>query len=306
MIRFLLARLLWAAAAMVAASGLVFALVHLVPADPVAAYAGPQADAETRDRIRRELGLDDPLAEQYARYLGRLARGDWGRSFVTGEGVAEAIRVRLPATAAVGFGALVFGFLVGTGIGVVTARHRGTPIDRGVFLLATAAISIPVFCLARLLQYTLAYRADCFPVAGLAGWRHLLLPCLALGIPTAGYYARLVHASMIEVLSQDYIRAARAKGLPERVVLFKHALRNALLPVVTVLGMDVAGFLGGVVFIESTFALPGLGSLGLTAVLNLDVPMITGTVLFATLVVILTNLAVDLLYPVIDPRVRIR
>jgi peptide/nickel transport system permease protein len=305
-IRFLLGRFLWAVVSLLAASGIVFALVWLIPADPVAAYAGPQADKETRDRIRKELRLDDPVAEQYLRYLGRLVRGDVGRSHVTGEGVAEAIWVRLPATAAVGLGGLALGLAVGTVLGVVTARRRDTPLDRWVFLLATVAVSVPVFWLARLLQYHIAYRAGVLPVAGLTSWQHLILPCLALGIPAAGYYARLVHTNMVEVLSQDYIRAARARGLPERVVLFKHALRNAFLPVMTALGLDVAGFLGGVVFVESTFALPGLGSLGLTAVLNFDVPTITGTVLFATLIVILSNLAVDLLYPVLDPRVRLR
>jgi peptide/nickel transport system permease protein len=297
-------RLLWAAVTLLGTSLLVFGIAHAVPADPIAAYAGPHADKETRDRIRRELGLDDPLATQYGRFLWGAVRGDLGRSTVTQEPVAEAILARFPATLALSLGGLLIWLAVSIPLGVLTAKYRDRPIDRIVLVLGTVCISVPTFWLGRMLQFELAYRLGWFPVAGLFSWTSLILPSVTLGIVGAGYYARLVHSNMLEVLNQDYIRAARARGLSEPAVLFKHGLRNAFLPVLTVLGMDMAGLLGGVVFTESIFALPGLGALSLQAVLNLDVPMIMGTVLFAALLVVAANLIVDFVYRLVDPRIK--
>jgi peptide/nickel transport system permease protein len=223
---------------------------------------------------------------------------------VTREPVLGAILARFPATLALSLGGLLIYVVVSIPLGVLTAKYRDRPIDRVVLVLATVTVSVPTFWLGRLLQFELAYRAGWFPVAGLFSWRHLVLPSLTLGIVGAGYYARLVHSNMVEVLNQDYVRAARARGLSEPSVLFKHALRNAFLPVLTVLGLDVAGLLGGVVFTESVFALPGLGASSLQAVLNLDVPMIMGTVLFAALLVVAANLIVDVVYRLVDPRIK--
>jgi peptide/nickel transport system permease protein len=297
-------RLLQAALTLLGTSLLVFLIAHAVPGDVVAALAGPQADRETRERIRHELHLDEPLAKQYLRFVGRAVRGDLGRSNVTQEPVAEAIRVRFPATLALSLGGLAVWLLVSIPLGVLTAKYRDRSIDWVVLVAAMIGISVPTFWLGRMLQFELAYRRGWLPVAGLFSWRHLILPSLTLGVAGAGYYARLVHSSMIEVLGQDYIRAARARGLPEGTVLFKHALRNAFLPVLTVLGMDAATLLSGVVFTEAVFALPGLGALSLQAVLNLDVPMIMGTVLFAALLVVAVNLVVDAIYRLIDPRIQ--
>jgi peptide/nickel transport system permease protein len=299
-----LGRLLWAALTLLGTSLVVFLIAHAVPADPVSAFAGPHADKETRESIRHELGLDDPLTTQYLRFLGNAVRGDLGRSNVTREPVAEAILTRFPATLALSTGGLVIWLVISIPLGVLTAKYRDRPIDRAVLVLATVTVSVPTFWLGRMLQFELAYRLGWFPVAGLFSWASLILPSLTLGIVGAGYYARLVHSNMLEVLSQDYIRAARARGLSEPVVLFKHGLRNAFLPVLTVLGMDTAVLLGGVVFTESVFALPGLGALSLQAVLNKDVPMIMGTVLFAALLVVAANLAVDFVYRLIDPRIK--
>jgi peptide/nickel transport system permease protein len=305
MILRLLKRLAWAALTLLGTSLLVFGIAHAVPADPVAAYAGQHADKETRDRIREQLGLNDPLPTQYFRFLGNAVRGDLGRSSVTQEPVGEAILARFPTTLALSLGGLTVWLAVSIPLGVLTAKYRDRPIDRLVLLLATVTISVPTFWLGRMLQFELAYRRGWFPVAGFFSWTSLILPSLTLGIVGAGYYARLVHSNMLEVLSQDYIRAARARGLSEPVVLFKHGLRNAFLPVLTVLGMDTATLLGGVVFTESVFALPGLGALSLQAVLNLDVPMIMGTVLFAALVVVTANLVVDFVYRQVDPRIKV-
>jgi peptide/nickel transport system permease protein len=297
-------RLLWAALTLLGTSLVVFLIAHTVPADPVAAIVGPHADKETRDAIRREMHLDDPLAIQYVRYVGHALCGDLGRSNVTKEPVLDAIWTRFPATLALSLGGLFIWLVVSLPLGVLTARYRDKPLDRVVLVLATVTVSVPTFWLGRLLQFELAYRLGWFPVAGLFSWTSLILPSLTLGIVGVGYYARLVHSNMIEVLNQDYIRAARARGLSEAVVLFKHGLRNAFLPVLTVLGMDMAGLLGGVVFTESVFALPGLGALSLQAVLNKDVPMIMGTVLFSALLVVSANLIVDVVYRLIDPRIK--
>jgi len=297
-------RLLGALLTLLGASVIVFLMANTIPADPVGAYVGPKADEETRARVRAELGLDAPLWQQYLGYLGRLCRGDLGRSYITEEPVLEAIRIRFPATLALSLGGLAIWVLLGVPLGVLTARYRNTPFDRATLIVAMVTISVPTFWLARLLQFELAYRLGWFPVAGLVSWQCLVLPCLTLGIVGFGYYARLVHSNMVEVLNLDYIRAARARGLSEPVVLFKHALRNAFLPVLTVLGMDTAALLGGVVFTESIFALPGLGQLALQAVLNLDVPMIMGTVLFSAALVVGMNLLVDVVYRFVDPRIK--
>jgi len=300
----LLARLGWACVTLLGTSVVVFLIVHAIPADPAVAYAGPQADPETVERIRHELGLDAPLWQQYLRFLSQAARGDLGRSIVTHERVTDALLARFPVTLALSIGGLAVWVLVGVPVGVFTAKWRDRPIDRIALVLSMIGISLPTFWLGRLLQFQLAYRGGHLPVAGFYGWQHLVLPCVTLGAVGVGYYARLVHSNMVEVLEQDYIRAARAKGLGEGSVLFKHALRNAFIPVLTVLGRDTAALLGGVVFTETIFALPGIGSLALQAVLNMDVPMIMGTVLFAAMLVVASNLVVDLVYRWVDPRIQ--
>jgi peptide/nickel transport system permease protein len=304
LLRRVLVRLGWGVLTLLGLSLLVFVATNAVPADPVAAIAGPKADKDTKDRIRRELHMDDPLLLRYGRYLRGVLRGDFGRSYAMEEDVADAILTRLPATLALALAGVALWLAIGVPVGVLTARYRGRPLDRGVLLLSMLGISVPTFWLGRMLQFHLAYRHGLFPVAGFVSWRHLILPALTLGIVGAGFYARLVHSSMVEVLEQDYIRAARARGLPERTVLFKHALGNALLPVLTVLGTDLAALLGGVVFCETIFALPGLGRLAVQAVTSFDLPVILGTVLFSGVLVVVSNLAVDLLVAVVDPRVR--
>ncbi len=233
-----------------------------------------------------------------------MLHGDLGQSFVTGERVTDAILLRFPCTLLLSIGGVAIWLIVGVPLGVLTAKFRDKPIDWLTLVVAMISISLPTFFLGRLLQYQFAYRNGVLPVAGFYEWQSLILPCLTLGVVGAGYYARLVHSNMVEVLNQDYIRAARARGLSERVVLYKHALRNALIPVLTVLGLDIAGLLAGVVFTESIFALPGLGALALQAVLTLDVPMIMGTVMFAAVLVVGANVIVDLVYRLVDPRIQ--
>jgi peptide/nickel transport system permease protein len=300
----LLRRLVWSAFTLLGTAVLTFLLLNAVPTDVARVIGGSKASKEVLDEIRAKYHLDDPGWKRLGLYLGQLARGDLGFSYVTNQSVSEAILSRLPTTAALTGLAVVMWVVLAVPLGALTAKYRGTWFDRGILVLATVSLSLPAFWLARMLQYSLAYRLGWFPVGFFRSFGDLLLPAAALAILSAGYYARLIHTNMVEVLDSPYVRAARAKGASETRVLFKHALRNALIPVVTILGMDVATMLGGVLFTENVFALPGIGTLALQSVFNLDPPMIMGTVLFSATLVVGANWVVDLLYGWIDPRIK--
>ena len=304
MLNRLLTRLFWSAVTLLATAVLTFFLINAVPGDVARVIAGSKASPEVLQQVREKYHLNDPLPKRLGRYLVQLAHGDLGYSFVTEQSVAQAILTRFPTTAALCATALILWMLVAVPLGVLTAKFRGSWFDRTTLVLATFSLSLPAFWLARMLQYWFSYRLGWFPVAGFRSFAHLLLPALSLAILSVGYYARLLHTNMVEVLASPYIQAARAKGLSETAVLFRHALRNALIPVVTVLGMDVATMLGGVIFTENVFALPGIGTLAVQSVFNLDVPMIMGTVLFSAVLVVGANLVVDILYRWIDPRIK--
>ena len=300
----LLTRLLWSAVTLLGTAVLTFFLVNAVPGDVARVIAGSKASPEVIKEIHAKYHLDDPVLQRLGYYLLQLAHGDLGHSYVTEQSVAEAIVIRFPTTAALCLTAMILWMLLAVPLGVLTAKFRGSWFDRMVLVVATLSLSLPAFWLARMLQYWLSYKLGWFPVAGFRSFGHLLLPAATLAIVMIGYYARLIHTNMVEVLDTPYVRAARAKGIPETTVLFRHALRNALIPVVTMLGMDVAALLGGVLFIENVFALPGIGTLAVQSVFNLDVPMIMGTVLFSAALVVGANLVVDLLYGWIDPRIK--
>ncbi len=297
-------RLLGAVVTLLGTAAITFLLMNCVPGDVARVIAGAKASPEVLQEIHRKLHLYDPLPMRLLLYLGQLARGDFGHSYVTDQPVAEAIASRIPTTAVLALIAVVLWMTLAIPIGVFTATRRGTWPDRAVLVAATLTLSLPAFWLARMAQYWLSYRWGLFPVAGFRGVAHLVLPALTLALLAVGYYSRLIHTSMVEVLDQPFIRAARAKGLSEPVVLLRYGLRNAMIPVVTVLGMDIAFLLGGVVFVENVFALPGIGTLAVQSVFNLDVAMILGVVLFSGACVVGTNLLVDLLYQWIDPRVK--
>lgn len=297
-------RLLGAVVTLLGTAAITFLLMNCVPGDVARVIAGAKASPEVLQEIHRKLHLYDPLPMRLLLYLGQLARGDLGHSYVTDQPVAEAIASRIPTTAVLALITVVLWMTLAIPIGVFTATRRGTWPDRAVLVAATLTLSLPAFWLARMAQYWLSYRWGLFPVAGFRGVAHLVLPALTLALLAVGYYSRLIHTSMVEVLDQPFIRAARAKGLSEPVVLLRYGLRNAMIPVVTVLGMDIAFLLGGVVFVENVFALPGIGTLAVQSVFNLDVAMILGVVLFSGACVVGTNLLVDLLYQWIDPRVK--
>lgn len=299
-----LIRLFWSAVTLLGTALLTFLLVNAVPGDVARVIAGPKASPEVLQQIRERYHLNEPLWKRAFHHFRQLAQGDLGHSFVTDQPVADAIGTRLGTTAALTATAVVLWMLLAIPLGVGTAKYRGSWFDRSTLVLATLSLSVPAFWLARMLQYWLAYKLGWFPVAGFRGFTHLLLPALTLALLYLGYYARLIHTSMSEALDAQYIRAARARGAPEVVVLFRHGLRNALLPLVTILGMDVAGLLGGVMFTENVFALPGIGTLAVQSIFDLDVPVIMGTVLFSAVVVVVANLVVDVLYRWIDPRIK--
>jgi peptide/nickel transport system permease protein len=295
-------RLGWAVVVLAGVTLLSFVLT-LAAGDPARLVAGPKADEQTVAQIRRELGLDRPLYVQFARYVGRLLHGDLGRSHVTRQPVLAAITERLPATAYLALSSWVLAATAGILTGCLSVVYRRR--EKIVLAASLVALSVPPFWLGLVLLYIVAYRLQWLPLGGY-GAPHVILPALALATGYAAYYARLVHTNMSAVVDQDYVRTARAKGLSSLAVYGQHALRNALIPVVTVLGLDLAGLMSGVVLTETIFHWPGVGRLAVEAVFNQDIPMILGAVLLSAVLVVLSSIVVDLLYRVIDPRVRLR
>ena len=308
----ILKRIGWGLVTMWGVSVVTFALLFLVPriggedpAQTVAqAMSGAKADEATIKNIIRERGLDQPLITQYFRFVTDAATGQL-KSYRNKSNVMQAIAGRFPASLLLATAGLLVWMVIAIPVGIMTAKYSGGAIDRLSLLLGIVAVSIPAFVLGPLLQHFLGYRWGIFSVGGGANLWNLPLPALTLGLSGAAYYARLLHANLNGVLRQEFIRAARARGLDEKTVMTKHALKNALIPVVAVLGADIAGLLSGLIFTEKIFGWPGIGSLAIDSISNLDPPMIIGTVLFSALMVVLANIAVDIAYRVIDPRVRV-
>ncbi|MEB3284046.1 MAG: ABC transporter permease [Candidatus Sericytochromatia bacterium] len=288
----------------VAVAAVTFGLTYLVPANPARVLAGAQADPETVARIQAQLGLDDPLFVRFGRYLLHALQGDFGNSYVTDQPVFSAILDRLPATLSLALGAVCVYLLLGAGLGILGAVKPRSWSARLGSLFAVAGISVPSFWIGMLLLFFLAYMLPVFPLGGSGTLAHLVLPSLTLGITGAAVYARVLRQALGDELRKDYIRAARAKGLRETDVVLRHGLRNAALPMVTLLGLDFASLLGGAILTESIFAWPGIGQQAFAAIDTLDVPMIMGTVLFASTAIIVLNLCVDLCYQCLDPRLR--
>lgn len=281
-----------------------FIITNLVPADPARMIAGRRATVATVENIRVQLGLDRPLHVQYLRYLGRLLRGDLGRSYQQRTEITTLLASRLVPTLQLALGAIFFELLLGLPAGVLAALRPGALADRIIMLLSFIAVSAPQFALGLILLYLFSYTWGFFPLGGYGTLSHLVLPALTLGLSGAGWYARVMRSSMIDVLSADYVRTGVAKGLGRRRVIVKHALRNAVLPVVAMIGLDIGLLMGGVVVVESVFGWPGLGQLAWQAIQIIDIPVIMGVVLFTAFFIVIGNLLADLVYPLIDPRVR--
>lgn len=306
MIAFVLRRLGQAVPVLVGVTFVAFYLTYLLPGDPARALAGERYREEDLARIRTELGLDRPAAVQYLSYLGRVARGDLGTSFATGRPVAQELAERFPRTAILAAASLGVAVALGLGLGIAAARRPRGLADRLAMLCALGGISVPVFVAAILLLWFFAVTLRWLPPSG---WvaddpRAIVLPAVTLGVRSAAMIARMTRSSLVDVLSSDYVRTGRAKGCDDHAVVWRHALRNALVPVVTLVGLDFGSYLSGSVLTESIFAWPGVGQYAMQAILRRDFPAIQGTVLFLSAIFVLVNLAVDLAYAALDPRIR--
>jgi len=286
---------------------LTFFLLQVLPGDPVLSMVGERYDQATLDRLRNEMHLDDPLPVRYVRYLGSLARLDLGNSYVTGQPVWNSIRERFPYTLRLAVAAMVLSVVLGVGAGVVSAYYWRTPVDLLTMSVTVIGVSMPVFWFGVVLVYVFAVRLNWLPAsgAGSGGLRYLVLPAVTLAQASAAYVARITRTSVVEETGELYIQAARARGASRPRAVLRHALRNALLPIVTVVAADFGSFLSGAVLTESIFAWPGLGRFTLRAILERDLPAIQGAVLFMAVLFLTVNLLVDLVYARVDPRVRV-
>ena len=306
MAAYLIRRLLVSALILLGVSFITFVLLYVLPADPVRQIAGRSATAETVENIRRELGLDRPFLIQYGRYLLGLVQGDLGRSYLQKTEVAELIASRLPATLLLMLGAIVAELVLGLTLGIVAALKRGTMLDQTLMMTSFVTVSAPQFVVGLLLLYVFAVKLGWFPIGGYGTFAHLVLPALTLGILGSGWYSRMMRSSMIEVLRADYIRTARAKGLGRARVVLGHALPNAILPIIAMIGIDIGIFMGGIVVVESVFGWPGIGQLAWQAIQRVDIPIIMGVTLISAFAIVLGNLLADLVAPLIDPRIKLK
>ena len=303
MSRQILRRLLRAVASLVLVTAVVFTLLHL-SGDPSYMLLAPEATADQRAAFRAQYGLDQPLPWQYVRYLARVARGDFGQSFSFQSSALAVALERLPATLELTLAAMILAVAVSIPAAVLAALRRGTAFDRLMMGATLIGQSVPTFWLGMMMIIVVAVRFRLLPVSGRGGWTHLVMPAVALALWLMALLARVTRSEVIEALEQDYVRTARAKGLSELVVAGRHALKNALLPVVTVLGLQFGGLLGGAVMTETVFAWPGVGTLILDAILKKDFPVVLAGVMIVAFGFVVVNLALDLLYTVLDPRIR--
>lgn len=314
MLQYIRTRLLLTIPVLLGVSIITFSILHLIPGDPARILLGDMgggaAAGDTSEdayqNLREELGLNDPYIVQYGRYLGDAVRGDFGRSFQTNREVRDSIIEVLPYTLQLTVAGLGFAILFGGILGIVAALNRNSWIDSLTMVFSLFGLAMPSFWLGFILIQFFALRWTIFPSTGTEGIKTLVLPALTLGLVASGTVARLVRSTMLEVLQQEYVTTARSKGLSERVVILRHALRNALIPVVTIVGLQFGGLLSGAVIIETVFARRGIGRLAAEAVLRRDFPMVQGTILFAALAYVLINLIIDLSYAWLDPRIKYR
>jgi peptide/nickel transport system permease protein len=313
MFRFVLRRLVLSIPILVLVSVMVFGMIHLIPGDPARAILGQEATPEALAAMRHDLGLDQPLAIQYVTWLGRVLHGDLGQSLVDRTPVIDQIKVRLPVTLELAIGTFLVALLIAVPAGILSATRRGSAADYFSTLLALGGLSIPSFWLGIMFILFFAVRLHWFPASGYvpltqdvrANLTAMVLPIFATGIRESAALTRMLRSSLLEVLGADYVRTARSKGLVEGTVVMRHALRNALVPVVTSAGLLLAGLFGGLVITETIFAIPGFGRLIVEAIYQRDFVTVQGTILVSALLIVAVNLAVDVIYALIDPRIRL-
>lgn len=302
----LLRRLIQSVLILLGVSFITFVLLYVLPADPVRQIAGRSATAETVENIRVQLGLDQPFVVQYGRYLGALLQGDLGRSYLQKTEVAELIASRLPATLLLMLAGIGAELVLGLAMGIAAALMRGRLADQLLMMTSFVTVSAPQFVVSLLMLYVFAVKLGWFPIGGYGTPAHLVLPALTLGILGSGWYSRMMRSSMIDVLRADYIRTARAKGLGRAGVVLRHALPNAILPIIAMIGIDIGIFMGGIVIVESVFGWPGIGQLAWQAIQRVDIPIIMGVTILSAVAIVIGNLLADLVAPLIDPRIRLR
>ncbi|MEM5767989.1 MAG: ABC transporter permease [Bacillota bacterium] len=283
----------------------IFLLLNVLPGNPARLMAGPYAPQETVDSIAETMGFNDPLPKQYFRFLGNLLQGDLGTSFRSRNAVAGEVAAVFPKTLLLAFTSQIFSVVVGVFLGMVAALRRGSLADRLVMIAGVLGLSLPAFFLALLLQIIFSVFLGLLPPSGYGGLDlHIIMPTLALGIPGAGWMARVSRSAFLEVLPQDFMRTLRAKGLPENKVIWKHVLKNALVPIISLIGTDFSAKLAGIIVVEYIFSWPGIGKYGYDALFAKDMPALQATIIVLTISVCIVNLVVDILYAVIDKRIR--
>jgi len=282
-----------------------FLILHLVPGDPVQVMSGQSgASSSDMEKLRHQLGLDRPIYTQYVDFITNALRGDLGRSIISRQPVSRMVLDQLPPTIRLTVAGMGLAIVLGIGLGIVAAVRPHSLLDSSIMIVATLGVAVPSFWFALLLIYAFSVHFHWFPAAGGQGLKPLVLPAITLGFSAAAVIARLTRSSMLEVMHQDYIGTARAKGLRERSVIYRHGLKNALIPVITVIGLQFGALLSGAVIVETVFARQGIGRLAIDAILNKDYPLVQGTVLVTACAYVLVNLVIDLLYVVLDPRMR--
>ncbi len=301
---FLARRLIQAIPVLLGISVITFLLIYYLPADPARMYAGPSATAETVARIRHQLGLDQPFWTQYLTYMERVLHGDLGFSYRKQVAVTSLIASRIPYTLALILGGVFFELAIGLPVGILSAVSRGHWADRVGMMIALLGVSAPPFWLGLLLLFWFGFVIPIFPLGGPGGLDHLILPALTVGLGGAAWYARMMRSSTLDILSADFVRTARAKGQSQFQTIAKHVLPNALNPIITMAGMDIPWFVGGVVLVERVFNWPGLGRLAVEAIETVDVPVILGTVIFTALLVVFSGILIDIVQSFVDPRIR--
>ena len=306
MLAYITRRLIQTVMILIGISFVTFILLYLVPADPARQIAGRSATAQTVENIREQLGLNLPFYEQYLRYLKGLVQGDLGRSYLQKTEVASLIWSRLPASLLLMAGAIFSELAIGLTMGVIAATRRGSRTDNALMIFSFVGVSAPQFVIGILMLYVFAVKLGWFPIGGYGTFMHLVLPSLTLGLLGAGWYSRMMRSSLLDVLRQDYIRTARAKGLARWKILLRHPMPNAILPIIAMIGIDIGLFMSGIVVVESVFGWPGIGQLAWQAIQRVDIPIIMGVTIVSAFAIVLGNLLADLITPLIDPRIKLR
>jgi len=306
MSRYVVRRLLQSVIILLGVTFITFFLLYILPADPAQQIAGKSATPETIANIRAQLGLDQPLLTQYWHYLVNLLHGNFGRSYIQRTDVSSLITSRIGPTLYLMIFAILIELVIGISVGIIASVKRGKATDNAIMLFSFVGVSAPQFILSILMLYVFAVKLRWFPIGGYGTPQHFVLPAFTLGILGSGWYGRVMRSSMLDVLRQDYIRTARAKGANEFRVVFVHALRNAILPIVAMIGLDIGVFMGGVVVVESVFAWPGIGQLAWQAIQRVDIPIIMGVTLVSAIAIVLGNLLADLISPLVDPRIKLK